>query len=60
MAWARYAGNARQVTITAPDGLTSDPLSTALTILSAEDRRRLLEAYPRTAAYVRVLPPDQP
>src|SRR5207248_6970735 len=52
--------NRVQVTLTAPDGLTSDPLSTALCILGAEDRRRLLKTYPRTAAYVRVLPPDHP
>jgi thiamine biosynthesis lipoprotein len=47
--------NRVQVTLTARDGLTSDPLSTALSILGTEGRARLLEAYPGTAAYVRVL-----
>lgn len=47
--------NRVQVTLTAPDGLTSDPLSTALTVLSAEERGRLLKAYPGSTAYVRVL-----
>jgi FAD:protein FMN transferase len=44
-----------QVTVIAPDGLTSDPLSTALTLLTPEERQKLLEAYPGTTAYVRVL-----
>ena len=39
----------------APDGLTSDPLSTALTLLGEQERRQLLDAYPGTKAYVRVL-----
>jgi thiamine biosynthesis lipoprotein len=47
-----------QVTLIAPDGLTADPLSTALTLLGAEDRRKLLQHYPDTRAYVRVLPAD--
>jgi FAD:protein FMN transferase len=47
--------NRVQVTVTAPDGLTSDPLSTGLTLLGPEERRRLLQAYPGTTAYVRVL-----
>ena len=47
--------NRVQVTVTAPDGLTSDPLSTALTVLGGKDRRKLLQAYPGTTAYVRVL-----
>jgi thiamine biosynthesis lipoprotein len=52
--------NRVQVTLTAPDGLTSDPLSTALTLLGPEDRRKLLQAYPGTTAYVRVLTADDP
>lgn len=51
--------NRVQVTVTASDGLTSDPLSTALTVLGPEDRSKLLQAYPGAAAYVRVLPADQ-
>jgi len=47
--------NRIQVTLTAPDGLTSDPLSTALSVLGGEDRRKLLNAYPGTVACVRVL-----
>jgi thiamine biosynthesis lipoprotein len=50
--------NRLQVTVTAPDGLTSDPLSTALCVLGGEDRSRLLHAYPGTTAYVRVLTAD--
>jgi thiamine biosynthesis lipoprotein len=50
--------NRVQVTLVAPDGLTSDPLSTALTLLGEEERRKLLAAYPGTKAYVRVLPAD--
>lgn len=49
--------NRVQVTVTAPDGLTSDPLSTALSVLG-EEHGKLLRAYPGTAAYVRVLPAD--
>jgi FAD:protein FMN transferase len=47
--------NRVQVTVIAPDGLTSDPLSTALTVLEEASRRKLLRAYPGTTAYVRVL-----
>jgi thiamine biosynthesis lipoprotein len=47
--------NRVQVTVVAPDGLTSDPLSTALTVLEEEERKQLLRAYPGTTAYVRVL-----
>lgn len=52
--------NRVQVTLIAPDGLTSDPLSTALTLLDEERRHRLLRAYPGTKAYVRVLPAGTP
>jgi thiamine biosynthesis lipoprotein len=50
--------NRVQVTLTAPDGLTSDPLSTALCVLGGEDSGKLLQAYPGTKAYVRVLAAD--
>lgn len=48
--------NRVQVTVTAPDGLTSDPLSTALTVLGSERRESLLRAYPAARVFVRVLP----
>lgn len=47
--------NRIQATIVARDGLTSDPLSTVLTILSEEERARLLRHYPRTKVYIRSL-----
>jgi FAD:protein FMN transferase len=47
--------NRVQVTLTAPDGLTSDPLSTALSVLDEKGRSKLLKTYPGTTAYVRVL-----
>lgn len=51
--------NRVQVTVIAADGLTSDPLSTALTVLAGEEERhRLLAAYPGTQAFVRILPGD--
>jgi FAD:protein FMN transferase len=50
--------NRVQVTLTAPDGLTSDPLSTALCVLGREDSGKLLQAYPGTKAYVQVLTAD--
>jgi thiamine biosynthesis lipoprotein len=49
--------NRVQVTLTAPDGLTSDPLATALSVLGGKGTR-LLKAYPGTTAYVRVLAGD--
>jgi len=48
--------NRVQVTLIAPDGLTSDPLSKAMSILSEEERIKLLQLYPDVKAYVRVLP----
>jgi thiamine biosynthesis lipoprotein len=51
--------NRVQVTVTAPDGLTSDPLSTALCVLGKADHK-LLRAYSGTTAYVRVLAADGP
>ncbi|HTE17709.1 MAG TPA: FAD:protein FMN transferase [Armatimonadota bacterium] len=47
--------NRVQVTLTARDGLTSDPLSTALGVLGGTDSEKLLRAYPGTTAHVRVL-----
>ena len=47
--------NRVQVTLTAPTGLTSDPLATALSILSPEERRTFLDNFPATQAYLRVL-----
>ncbi|MBV6458744.1 MAG: hypothetical protein HONBIEJF_01882 [Fimbriimonadaceae bacterium] len=48
--------NRVQATVVARDGLTSDPLSTALTIVTPSSRNRLLKKYPGAKAYVRVLP----
>ena len=47
--------NRVQVTLTAPTGLTSDPLATALSVLSPQERRTFLDNFPATQAYVRVL-----
>ncbi len=55
-----YALTSRvQVTILCPDGLTADPVSTALTLLSPAERVRLLKSYPGTTQFVRVLKPGQ-
>jgi len=43
-----------EVTIITKDGLTADPVSTALTLLSASDRKKLLKFYPGTKLYVRI------
>lgn len=51
--------NRVQVTLIAPDGLTSDPLSTTFGVLGGEDHRKLLQAYPGTKVHVRVLPIDE-
>jgi thiamine biosynthesis lipoprotein len=48
--------NRVEVTLIAPNGLTSDPLTKALSMLAEPERRKLLQAYPGTKAYVRVLP----
>lgn len=50
--------NRVQVTVLAPDGLTSDPVSTALGVLGDQNNEKLLKAYPGTSAYVRVLPAE--
>ena len=46
------------MSLLAPDGLTSDPLSKAMSILGEEARNRLLQAYPGVRVYLRVLPMD--
>ena len=48
--------NRVQVTVIAPNGLTSDPLTKALSILGPAERMRLMHSYPGAKAYVRVLP----
>jgi thiamine biosynthesis lipoprotein len=45
--------NRVEVTLSAPNGLTSDPLSTAIGVLGGKGYRRLVRAYPGTRAYVR-------
>jgi len=47
--------NRVQVTLIAPSGLTSDPLTKALSIPGPEARNKLLQAYPGVKAYVRML-----
>ena len=44
-----------QATVVARDGLTADPLSTAMTLLDKSGRGRLLKSYAGAKAYVRVL-----
>ncbi len=44
-----------QATVIARDGLTSDPVSTAITLLDPNGRERLLKAFPGTKIYVRRL-----
>ena len=56
----KWLPNRVRVTLTAPNGLTSDPLTKPLSILAPEERSKLLRAYPGTTAYVRVLPPGEP
>lgn len=45
-----------QATVIASDGITSDPLSTTLTILNGDARKSFLRAYPRVKAFVRLAP----
>ncbi|MEQ1934456.1 MAG: FAD:protein FMN transferase [Fimbriimonadaceae bacterium] len=47
--------NRVQATIIAPDGLTTDPLSTALTVCSAAGRKRMMKHYPGLKVYVKSL-----
>lgn len=42
----------RQVTVIAPDGITADGLSTAISVLKLEKGLQLIEKTPKTAAYV--------
>ena len=46
--------NRVQATIVARDGLTSDPLSTVLTLLDEKERVELLKRYRGTKSYIRV------
>jgi len=43
----------RAATVVAPDGLTADPLATALTVLDDDRGARLLRAFPQAVARVR-------
>jgi thiamine biosynthesis lipoprotein len=47
--------NRVQSTIVAKDGFTTDPVSTALTVLSEEGRAKLLKSYRGVKVYLRVL-----
>jgi thiamine biosynthesis lipoprotein len=42
-----------QASIIAKDGFTTDPISTALTLLDKKGRDRLLRAYPGTQVFVK-------
>lgn len=44
-----------QATVIAPDGLTSDPLATACTVLGEQGAKELLRKFPGTQLYIRVL-----
>lgn len=52
----RALTNRVQVTVTAADGLTADPVSTAVSVLGEEEGHRLLRRYPGCEAFIRVLP----
>lgn len=47
--------NRVEVTVVAQDGLTSDPISTALSVVEPRKRSRLVNAYPGTKMWVRVV-----
>lgn len=49
--------NRVEVTVVSRDGLTSDPVSTALSVVEPRRRSRLVKAYPGTTTWVRVLAP---
>jgi len=49
--------NRVQCTIVAKDGLTSDPLSTAMTVMAPSERAGVLNSYKGTKAYVKTLIP---
>jgi thiamine biosynthesis lipoprotein len=46
--------NRVQATVIAHEGLTTDPLGTALTLLDPKARKRLLAAYPDARAFVKI------
>ena len=48
-----------QSTVIGPNGSITDPVSTAMTLVSPRVRGRILRAYPGTRAYVRVLRSDE-
>ena len=48
-----------QITLIAPNGLISDPLSKAFSILGEQDRSNLLRSYPKTKLYLRILLADK-
>ncbi len=48
--------NRVQITLIAKDGLTSDPVSTALSLVSEAERTKLILSYPGTRGYVKILP----
>src|SRR5205807_3530078 len=47
--------NRVQVTLIAPNGLTSDPLTKTVCVLRPEESRRVLKAYPGVKAYIPIL-----
>jgi len=49
-----------QSTAVAKDGLTSDPVSTALTLLDEPERQKLLRAFPKSKCFVKVLTESDP
>jgi thiamine biosynthesis lipoprotein len=49
--------NRVQATVVAKDGLTSDPLSTALTVIAPSDRDRFLKHYKGVKVYIKTLTP---
>lgn len=51
--------NRVEVTLVAPDGLTSDPLTKTLCVLEREKADKVLKSYPGVKAYFRVLRADQ-
>ena len=52
--------NRVEATVVARDGLTSDPLSTTLTLLEEGERARMLRYYPGSRATMRTLPLSTP
>jgi thiamine biosynthesis lipoprotein len=54
----RALTNRVQVSLIAPNGLTSDPLTKTVSILGERARIEVLRAYPGAKAFIRVLPVD--